>query len=101
MICLQPTAVTFVPKLEQDQTRRGAARAGSLTADDFPVEVEDQSEPVAPAETEGLADRLAEPVNEHAHQCPVTPQGPGLGGKRICPNAFPHAAAECLDLSSR
>lgn len=67
MICLQPTAVTFVPKLEQDQTRRGAARAGSLTADDFPVEVEDQSEPVAPAETEGLADRLAEPVNEHAH----------------------------------
>jgi hypothetical protein len=45
-----------------------------LTPDDFPVEVEDQKlktqkgEPVATAETEELADQLAERLNEHAHQ---------------------------------
>ncbi|MDA9495491.1 hypothetical protein [Bradyrhizobium sp. CCBAU 11361] len=46
----------------------------SLKPDDFPVEVDDQKlktqkgKPVATAETEELADQLAERLNEHAYQ---------------------------------
>lgn len=46
----------------------------SLQPDDFPVEVEDQKlktqkgKPVATAETEELADQLAERLNEQAHR---------------------------------
>jgi len=45
----------------------------SLKPDDFPVEAEDQKlktrkgERVATAETEELADQIAERLNEHAH----------------------------------